>query len=224
MTIKILSYLLIGLVSLIVSCHPDIHRDEFEKKVLNQVFKELTDSLVYYQSFPPPPPPPEVDSSGNIVDTSNIVLYRKLLAQIDTSKKIIAMSDSTRLDEHFKERIYLYQPYFDSLGFELDIDELIKSKSQVIKIDTSQIVNTGRYELMNLSNFNKIQTKHPFLTYYFIYFGNMTLSRIYFDKSFNKGFFTCEITGRFFHYSYLIFIKTDASKWVIIKMKRLSIA
>jgi hypothetical protein len=224
MTNKFLLYQLIGLLILTISCHSDRYRDELEKRVLNQVFKELTDSLIYYQSFPPPPPPPEVDYSGNIVDTSNIVLYRKLVARIDTSKKVIAMSDSTRLDEHFKEWIDLYQPYFDTLGFRHKIEELIKTKIEVTKIDTSQILNTGRYELMNLSNINKIQTKHPFLEYYFVYYGNMTLSRIYFDKSHDKGFFTCEITGSFFHYSYLIFIKTGPSKWVITRMKRLSIA
>jgi hypothetical protein len=220
---KIILYQLIGLLSLTISCHSDRYRDEFEKKVLNQVFKELTDSLIYYQSFPPPPPPPMVDFSGNIVDTSNIVLYRKLVARIDTSKKVIAMSDSTRLDEHFIEWIDLYQPYFDTLGFRYKVYDLIKSKTEVIKIDTSHILNTGRYELMNLSNFNKIQTKHPFLEYYFVYYGNMTLSRIYFDRSYDKGFFTCEITGRFFHSSYLIFINNGPSKWVITKMKRLSI-
>ena len=59
--------------------------------------------------------------------------------------------------------------------------------------------------------------------YYFVYYGKMTLSRIYFDKSDDKGFFTCEVTGRFFNYSYLIFIENKSSKWVITKMKQLSI-
>jgi hypothetical protein len=190
------------------------------------VFKELTDSLIFYPDFPPPPPPPGVDSSGKIVDTSNIVLYRNLVARIDTNKKVIAISDSTRLEDHFKEIdwIELYQPIFDTLGFKLKIDELIKVKTERIKIDTSQIQNTGKYELINLSNISNLRTKHPFLEYNFVYFGKMTLSRIYFDKSYDKGFLTCEMVGRFFNYSYLIFIENKSSKWVITRMKLLSIA
>jgi len=225
MNTRINLYLLIGFLWFTISCHSDRYRIKFEKKVLNQVFKDLTDSLIYYPDFPPPPPPPEVDSSGKIVDTSNVVLYRKLVTQIDTNKKVIAMSHSTRLVDHFKEKewIDLYQPYFDTLGFQLKIDKLIIRSPEVTKIDTLQIQNTGKYVLMNFSSIIKVQTKHPFLKYYFVYYGKMTLSRIYFDKSDDKGFFTCEVTGRFFNYSYLIFIENKSSKWVITKMKQLSI-
>lgn len=225
MKIKHILFNLITTISFIItSCNSEANQIKFEKEVLNQIFKELTDSTIYYISSPPPPPPPQIDIiTDKIIDTSNIVRYLKLLAQIDTTKKVIAISDSTKLVEYFKNQIDLYQPYFDTLGYILSVDELKKSKPEKTMVDTVRLLNTGKYKLIRSSNLKKVQIQHPFAEYNFAFYGTITLSRIYFDEPNDKGFLTCEITGRFFHYSFLIFIDNKSSNWSIVKMRRLSI-
>lgn len=133
---KFFLYTLIISFSLTIGCHQRESKEEFEKSVLNQVFKELTDSLIYYQSFPPPPPPPLEDSSGKIIDT-NIVIYHKLIAQIDTTRKVISITDSTMLDRNFKRWISLYEPYLDTLNFKFSINEITLSKPEKMMVDTA---------------------------------------------------------------------------------------
>lgn len=222
---NIILLITIPLISLLTSCNLSKKQTNFETQVLNEVFKELTDSLIYYPAYPPPPPPPEYDSSGTIqINTRSLDRYRKLISQIDTIRKVIAISDSMKIDLDFKDNLDSFYEYFDTIDLKSAVISLRENKLVGRPVEIKHITNTGKYVVILLSSLNSIQSNDNIHKYNFIYYGNMTISRIYFNNTKTKGFFTCEVLcGSQCNYSFLIIVKSHLNKWTIHKMRLLSI-
>jgi len=200
-----------------------------ETQVINEIFKELTDSLVYYRAYPPPPPPPlpsSIDTSGNILnDSFSTKKYMELISKIDTSRFVLSLRDSARIDVDFKDRVneFLYDSAYSD--YQAAFKSYLKNDKKKSDLDIAAMRNTGRYELVKSSNIIGLENNTNNPKYDFMYYGEMTISSLFFNDSHTTGFFTCEVfCWRGCNYSYLILIKKVSMTWKIQKMIRLSIA
>jgi hypothetical protein len=217
------------MIILTLGCQGPKIKSSEEIQALNEIFKDLTDSLIYYPAYPPPPPPSPpsssgLDSLGKVFIDSLQKEYKALISKIDMSKFVISVTDSTAIDTHFKDRIediisdssfFEYKNVFNSYLRNNKLDHLIR-------ID--KITNTGRYKLLKSSSITGLENNFNYPKYDYVYFGQMTISQIYFDQSSTTGFLTCSVfCGRECSYSFLVIIKKIPIAWKIVKMKRLSI-
>ena len=81
----------IGLL-IISACSHENNEIEREMSVMNDIFKQLTDSLISHPAYPPPPPPSPPHSSnkeGNLIYSNGVLKYKKLgLIDKSNAKKL----------------------------------------------------------------------------------------------------------------------------------------
>ncbi|HQI44679.1 MAG TPA: hypothetical protein PLC59_01180 [Bacteroidales bacterium] len=202
-----------------------------ETKAINDIFKQLTDSIVYYRQFPIPPPPPlqsdikENDdlSSGQI---QSLKEYNKLMSSIDTNRHVISifdtlLSSSIRLSEtisKFKTSV-IYYDYFGAF------DSYLENNKKALFFNLNEIKNTGKYELIYYSEISKqlIKGKYPELKFY--YYGSITFTRVYMNKEETNGFLECNLRcGQDCHYDFILLIKKAEMNWRIDRIILIGVA
>jgi len=215
-----------------LGCTHSSYNEDIEYKVLNEIFGNLTDSLIYYQVFPPPPPIqplPQKNSVNNGWDIKSYTTanrkYHELISKIDTTKWVLSIHDTMEEPNNFRLRISEFINDTTLSAYRSVFN--IYAQAQIRKdiVDLAKIKNTGKYELISSSKIIKNKNTDQSPEYNFVYFGELTISNIYFDKQNTCGFLTCEVRcGYDCHYSYLILLRKIDKKWNIQKGVRLSIA
>ena len=202
-----------------------------ETRAINDIFKQLTDSIVYYRQFPIPPPPPlpsdikENDSlfSGHI---QSLKEYNKLVSSIDSNRHVISifdtlLSSSVRLSEaisKFKTSV-IYRDYFGAF------DSYLENDKKDLFFNLNEIKNTGKYELIYNSEISKqlIKGKKPELKFY--YYGSITFTRVYMNKEESNGFLECNLRcGHDCHYDFIVLIKNAEMNWRIDRIILIEVA
>ena len=219
MTTK-LTFVIISIFLLLISCDKKQTDLEFEKSVANEIFPALLDSVFHDTRLAPPPPPPPNsewnDSTAIKWDESKMITeYEKRKAELekDTTKLVIAIVDSTyQINQRAKkELIEFYKDY------EIELDTLNITESY--KINLTDLKHAEKFKLKYRSELPA--TSKVWKDDYDFYLSGITgFSRIQFDRTKNYGVmisgFGC---GRLCGFSGLVFIRKTNGKWIIDKVK-----
>lgn len=205
------SLLISILFCLFFSCQKEVSDLEFEQRVMYQVFSKVLDSVYRDRKLIIPPPPKNFKEQLREYN-DELAIYKK-----DTSKRVIIIDDNVRgfyLDNKLKN------PLKD---FEMPTDTLSFSKSY--KFDISRI-DTKKHEFKYRSAF----PENDYLiweekNYNYHLSGEISVSRIIFDKFKERGFFNCSyICGMKAGMGYYVYIKKDKGNWVIDKIENIWIS
>ncbi|WP_446053157.1 hypothetical protein [Zobellia laminariae] len=215
-----LTFLIIAIFLLLISCGKKQTDLEFEKSVANEIFPALLDSVFQDTRLAPPPPPPPnsewSDATAIKWDESKMIAEyekRKVELEKDTTKLVIAIVDSTyQINQRAKkELIDFYKDY----EIELDTLNIIKS----YKINLTDLKHADKFKLKYRSELPA--TSKVWKGDYDFHLSGITgFSRIQFDRTKNYGVlisgFGC---GRLCGFSGLVFIRKINGKWIIDKIK-----
>lgn len=201
----------------ILSCNNDSLQTKQGTEIINDILLQIVSEDFFFPVTPPPPADKSERLSKFKTDSAEDYYnknYRKLIEKLDTNRFVISIEDSTDIyfnksfiDERLKEKGY------NDLIF---ADKALKTK---LAIDFDNIKNTGKFELIKRSKqfpkgFNFRKYKGFDLTYY--YFGNMTFSQPFLNKSHDYGYiiykrecgFECDQDD-------ILIIKKQNNKWII---------
>ncbi|WP_149275104.1 hypothetical protein [Pareuzebyella sediminis] len=217
---KKLTFVIISIFLLLISCDKKQSELEFEKSVANEIFPALLDSVFHDTRLAPPPPPPPNsewnDSTAIKWDESKIIAeYEKKKAELekDTTKLVIAIVDSTyQINERAKKELI---DFYSDFAIELDTANI----EQSYKINISELKHADKFKLKYRSVLPA--TSKVWKGDYDFHLSGITgFSRIQFDQTKNYGVmisgFGC---GRLCGFSGLVFIRKLNGKWIIDKIK-----
>jgi hypothetical protein len=220
---RITSLLCFSLILLLIefndiACKSNEEEITKETKIINDIFNQLADEIIQYPEFPPPPPPPPppvVPFYKN--DTiysyyqSIIKQYNNLIASIDTNRFVISINDSLIVSSNLKKRLNrLAGAYVETFW---DYRKHIK---KALSLPIKEINNSGKYELVYLSEITNLLKSKDEPRLKFIYFGSVTFSRVYLNKEETKGFLECIYRfGQDSELDFLLFIKYQGMRWTI---------
>ncbi len=206
-----------------------MRHDTIETKevlILNSVFRQLTDSIIFYRQFPPPPPPvQEYQDKFDSMDFKRMDEYDKLYSFVDKDRNVISVTDSLLPSTLLmREAIEKYRADTTYNYFFGAFDSFIAKNKGAIHLDINKINDTGKYELQHQSEILK-QYNHGEPVFKFNYFGNLTFTRVYLDKEEKSGFFDCNLhCGQDCHFEFLILIRLYNDKWRIEKINQIAIS
>ena len=203
---------------------------EFEKKVMNEIFLDLVES-VFTDSrlIPPPPLPSNPESSTDKVfilsdsmKNENLKRYEKILADFekrkleiekDTSRVVIAVDDTVY--KGYRISPLTLKKHYQNVELQINIAE----DTVEYKIDLKPFNNNKKYLFKYLSEFP--QRRDIWNTNYLFEFGGVvSFSRIYFDKDKRYGVLEGGTTyGKLNGNGWIVFIKKDSGKWIIDKIE-----
>jgi hypothetical protein len=152
----------------------------------------------------------------------NNLVFRDTLNKIDSNRFVISISDSTNItiDSSFIIDKLKNASYRFAQGA---ITEYLHKTKREGLVNIDSIRKIGKFELIRFSELQKL-TNNAEPYYPFYYFGNLTISRFFFDKELRNGFFIIEITcGMECHSRYLVLI-SKRIRWEITKFVLLSIS
>ena len=154
------------------------------------------------------------------------LIYQKLLSMIDTSKHVLAISDSLKINEfEFDETIKRLIKDTNYYNYSEALNNFIRKKKKSLRVEISKIINSGKYRLTVDFQNHKFNNNLKYPKFEFSFYGVLTLSRIYFNNSHENGFFVCSFyCGTDCHSSYIVFIRKENQGWKIEEFKLLSIA
>ncbi len=228
MKIKLVIHLLL-LISL-SSCK--FSNEQYESKVLDDIFLDLLIEMSVQGVLLPPPPPLPLDFLDTNYDTTgyahkvakyeeDILLEKERLVKEfqdygnRPKEMILAIADSmstmASLNNSMLEKVFPTEV----------LSELVESIEQGIKkkrkLQIKEITSTGPYQLKYFKdlprNINYDDKKLDLK-----YVGSIGISRIYFDKVREHGILGCSYTmGALSGHGALICIKKVKNRWIIIK-------
>jgi len=204
--------LLIGLQS----CKTD-NVEDYELKVLDEIFNDLIYKMGVASWFIPPPPPSIIDLHGDTVAYQrNIDDYTKQIKKWGKDTTIvIAVTDTlfTCYKDNYLER-QIFTEYGYNEAYKAMTDSLITSRP----LDLSKIKNREKIILKYHSEFPK-GTQIWKKDYDFFLSGVLTISRIYFDSSRQFGLFYCSfMCGSLCGDGVIVCIHKINDKWAIEKI------
>ncbi|WP_093245937.1 hypothetical protein [Psychroflexus halocasei] len=216
---KKLTFVIISIFLLLISCDKKQTELEFEKSVANEIFPALLDSVFHDTRLSPPPPPPPNsewnDSTAVKWDESKLIAeYEKRKAELekDTTKLVIAIVDSTyQINERAKKGLI---DFYKDFAIELDTANI----EQSYKINLSELKHAEKFKLKYRSEFPS--TSKIWKGNYDFHLAGITgFSRIQFDRTKSYGVmisgFGC---GSLCGFSALVFIRKEKEKWIIDKI------
>jgi len=205
------------------SCNGRTSNLNFEKKVMNQIFIELIDSLYFDPEYIPPPPMPLTEiyfstSNQKLKDSiykKDSLDYLELIAEFEkrvkkiksySGKIVIAVNDTVHaIDEN---RGILLTEHFENIDYD------INNEIGYI-IDLKEYSTNQKYKFKYASEFPK-DSEIWKGNYGFHLSSVVSFSRIQFDKTKNYGVLTGGITyGKLSGYGVIIYIKKESNKWTI---------
>jgi hypothetical protein len=222
-------FILLCIILISSACVRNSDKDKKEISVINDVFKELTDSIIHLPMYPLQPfpfPPLQVLSKakGRIPGYPETAEhykkewedYKKLLKAIDTNQNVISVSDSllstdinmTFVVAHYRKDTSCHN-YFEAF------DSFVAKKKQSQYLDIKELKYKGKFEFVTRSSItNESGNRQTVFPYY--YYGNLTLTRVYFDKNDHYAFFECDLNcGHYSHDFFLVLLKHNKSGWII---------
>ena len=229
--------LLIGLQSCKTSSVED-----YEIKVLDEIFDELIEKMNATNYWIPPPPPSEPPVIYDILDLLDteqdnikyqthikwdsieyqklIVEYEKIINELknDTTTIVIAVSDTFYTcykDEYIKRN----KSQITEQGYVEALNAMADSSVTSRLFDLSKITKRESIALKYLSEFPEGKKIWERENYDFFFSGVLDISRIYFDNSRQFGLFYCSfMCGRLCGEGIIICIRKIDDKWRIEEM------
>jgi len=199
-TMKLLINILFFLISTLLKGQNFDSKEEL--KVYNTVFVEIIGKEYYYEE--PPIEPISLRDCKSQEDSTIFNIWKTKFndwivnPKIDTSNLVIAFNStliytSKSISEAIKNKIkYTSQHIPDSVDFKnytILLETLIDcNKYSSIQININDLSNTGRFELRNLEQFRKDNPSYTKIKGFRL-IGDVSLSRVCFNKEFNKGVF-----------------------------------
>ena len=226
--------LFIGLLVTIFSCQSET-RNELDKEieVVNDIFLQLHEYIHFYNmSLPiPPPPPPIYNENGEFIGIDTVAQLKILskideefkARNIDTSIIVLALSDTLVNNDHFEfSESYISDTIFEN--YHSIAKSIIECDKKPVKLELNEIVETGKYKLKYYSEFPT--GRQIFLEKYnFNFSGVITLSRVYFNKNYDKAIIFCDYWCEFDCWTgNALFLEKIDGKWKIVNSKLLWIA
>lgn len=213
---------------MISSCSRNFYKRE-ELKVFNSVFIDLIGTDYYYEN--PLTHPLELEYCKSHEDS---LFYYKRNDEIedqlknpklDTSRLVIAFNESLIYPpkeeiKGIKKRLKSLDSYIPDT---IDIKDYIPLLETLTKrkyisqttIDLSDLNKTGRYELEGLKQFRIDNPKYNKIKG-FRFIGDMKFSRVYFNKTYDKGiFYRYFMCGGDCGTADIIFVEKKDDKWLI---------
>ncbi len=210
------------LLFMLQSCQTDC-TDDYEMKVLVEIFDDLVEEMGALDGYKTPPPPllSTSDSNNNIYDT---IEYLREVDKVQANRK---MKDTVLV-------IAVLDTLFSCINENLDIEYI---KEQLTNQDYIEVLDTMRTTsiISQPLNISKIRKSERFtLKYYsefpqgikiwerekydFLFSGVLEISRIYFDAKKQFGLlYSSYICGRLCGEGAIICIHKIKDKWVIEK-------
>lgn len=198
--------------------------DDYEMKVLAEIFDDVIEEMGILNEIeiPPPPPIPVLNNSDIRYDT---VEYNQKIDEIEkTNSKmrdttfVIAVFDTLftcynlNLDVEYIGKQLMEPDYMEALN------SMNKHSIQSHPLNLSEIENRKRFMLKYTSEFPKGFKIWERENYNFLFSGTLRLSRIYFDKEKRVGVIYCSYAcGRLCGEEAVICIRKINDKWVIDK-------
>ena len=206
---KIITILIFIILS---SCQKKDNDLEFEKKVMNDIFIDLIDSIYEDLDFIPPPPPPYPEI---YYETNNQRIKDSIIEKLEENNKIIiAVVDTINsFSENYKIKLI---GQYGKLDFNIDTNS-IKTE---YKINLTEFNKTNKYLFKYSSEFPKNSElwRWKFENNYDLK-AIISFSRILFDKNKEFGVLMSGIAyGKLNGNGVLIFIKKESDKWIIDKI------
>jgi len=171
-----------------------------EVKAINDIFLEIPEHIPFlkaYQIKAPHPPRPYFEKEGNYLGYDTVEKFRQdslfeqnlRRAKLYTSKIVLAFYDTLYANAKYENLIHLKD---DSafIGYEEIFNSIINTNKTDQYIKSDLIYKTGKFELKSRSEFPKghdIWNKE----YPFRFGGYLSLSRVFFDSTRNKGMLFC---------------------------------
>jgi hypothetical protein len=219
--IKKLTFVIILIFLLLISCNKKQSELEFEKSVVEEIFPALLDSVHHDRRLspppPPPPPPPKLDGTPNDSITYEwdeekmMAEYEKRKAKIkkDTTKLVVVIRDSTYQISKRAKREFI--EYYKKYSIELDsVNDKLR-----YKIDISELDYDKKFKLKYGSKFPKTSSIWD-MEYDFHLSGITWMSRIHFDKTKKFGVlesgFGC---GKLCGFGGIVMIRKLKDEWII---------
>jgi len=204
--------LLIGLQS----CKTD-NVEDYELKVLDEIFDDLIYKMGVTSWFIPPPPPSIIDLHGDTVEYQrNIDDYTKQIKKWGKDTTIvIAVIDTlfTCFNKDVERQEFTEHGYNEA--YKAMTDSLITSRP----LDLSKIRNRERIILKYHSEFHEGMKIWERENYDFFLSGVLGISRIYFDSSRQFALFYCSfMCGGRCGEGMIVYIRKINDKWTIEKM------
>lgn len=220
---RIIKFFVLGLIFVLLSCQNS--EIDYELRVLNDIFIELTGNMYVSKTYPmpPPPPPPILNDNDSIIgyDTTMhnayMAEYRKELnnLKIDTQNVVLAIFDS--LFAYYGNDLKYIKEQLPSDKYLDALNSIENSEKNSVLIDLKDLKKTGVFKLKYASEFppgRDVWEKK----YDFSFSGILYISRIYFDKEKNYGIFNCSFScGGLCGQGNLICIRKLNGKWIIEK-------
>lgn len=211
--------LLIG----ILSCTTD-RTDDYEMKVLNEVFDNLVEEMGVLSRFEIPPPPiPYLDNHNPIVyDT---VGYDEKIAEIESENRkmrdttfVIAVFDTLITCSNLNLDVGYIGTQLIEPGYIEALNSMNNHSIESHLLNLSEIENGKQFMLKNSSEFPKGFKVWERKNYNFLFSGILRLSRIYFDEEKRFGLIYCSyVCGRLCGEEVIICIHKINDKWTIDK-------
>lgn len=219
-------FILLAFISL-SNCQKKDNDLEYEKKVMNEIFIDLVDSIFTDMRTLKIPPPYLENGISDSLRNEKMKKYsialeenEKRIKEIknDTSRIVIVVFDTIEKqsiidgEELIKDNNieYLFNPKTKKIEYKIDLDKLKKSDKYIFKY------------------YSSFPNKQDIFRSIFSFSigGVVSFSRIQFDKDRNFGVLIGGISyGRLNGAGYRIFIKKDLSgKWIVEKKKGISIS
>ena len=215
----ILTILLIGLQS----CNTD-RVDDYETKVLDEIFddliKKLSVLLSYYYTEVPPPP-----QGYDTTEYKKLVEYVQGKAKIirDDTTVVIAVSDTLfALSDHDYLIKRISKQQFIQHGYSKAFNAISDSSIISRPFDLSKIKKREKYTLRYHSEFPKGNMIWERENYNFLLSGLLDISRLYFDPTQQFGLFYClYVCGKRDYIGVIVGIHKINDKWTIEEMETL---
>lgn len=207
---KLPQNLLIFLVlCLLFACEKRMDDLQFEKKVLNEVFEKIADSIYRDRRVMYPPPFPKIDFKTNKEDTvglsSRLKEYYQFQDSIkkDTTRILLAVDDSVQTSKSHSSRSSEPNSHND---FKLDLSPFKNNKKFNFKY-------SSLFPDQLVWDINDIRSSLPV--------GVITVSRIQFNSKKDHGTIEASSTcgGGKCGQGYLITIEKKSGRWKITKIK-----
>ncbi|NPD47182.1 hypothetical protein [Lentimicrobium sp. S6] len=190
-----------------------------EIEIINQTLVELLSEDWYYEKGSPPPKPLSINATK--IDSAKYIQYlseyeiSKTNKKIDTSRLIVILKDSliaipSRIKLGYIADIKYFKTNYSADTSFISLIKKLKSFTVGKPLNTSEIKNIGRFDIIKLTDLEHIKKPYGKIGY-------IRYSKVAFDSSHRRAcvYFDFNHTT-LFGYGTILFLEKSGTKWTII--------